>query len=538
MMGNCGVNRRTAGARIGPRLSVFIRGLFLLLAGWTSPLAAQLEQITVPKGQLRAEVGGEFDNWDQQFREGTTESWAADFASDSLGSDRIPELATAEGVLGRILGQAGFRLSIGRTTATELVNVGTLNLGLALGLTHRLTIFGRLPLVRARAQPRVAFTGDSVGFNPASRAFGSGTGGSASQTFFDNFAHALDTLTTRFQAGYYAGRPDSVLAAQTLAEGTLLRARLDTLTRIESDNAPFLPVSQSSAGQAINNTVTTLQGTLSTLQVAGFNDVLPLPDTPLGPGEFDQFLSSPSPGPVVVRAPTETLYWYLGNIELGASYSLIDRWDRPGHLGGIRLVGRASLTLPTARLDRSDDFFDVGTGTAGYGLNLGLVADLGSRSWGARLEGDYVRRFPVLRVRRISLPSQPYAYLYREANLSLDQGDDLSLSVQPFYRLTPAFALTADIRHTSRGASHYSYYRSEDALPGLNPDDLAVDSKMSWTSLSGGVTFTSRGVNQTGRGIPVEANWHYGQTVAASGGRVPKLQFTSLSLRLYFSLWH
>lgn len=536
MIGDCWVIRWTAWRGNDPRLSVFIRGLLLLLAGWTTPLAAQLEQVTVPKGQLRAEVGGEFDNWDQRFRDGATEEWNADFASDSLGSDRIPELATAEGVLGRILGQTGFRLSVGKSTATELVNVGTLNMSLALGLTRRLTLFGRIPMVRARAQPRVTFTGDSVGFNPASANFGSGTGVAASQTFFTNFGQALDTLQTRIAGGFYSGT-DLTLAQQTLASGTLLRARLDTLTRLESDAAPFLPITQSTAGQALHGQVSSIQGNLATLQVNGFSDSLPLPDTPLNQADFDLFLSNPS-GPVAARAPQETLYWYLGNIELGASYSLIDRWDRPGHLGGIRVAGRASLTLPTARLDQSTDFFDVGTGTAGYALNLGLIADLGSRNWGARVEGGYVRRFPVLRVRRIAMPSQPYAYLYREANLSLDMGDDLSLSLQPFYRLTPAFALTAGFNYTQQGASSYTYYRTEDALPGLDPADLAVDSKMNWVSVSGGVTYTSRGVSRPGFGIPVEASWHYGQTVAAGGGRVPKTQFTTLTFRLYFSLWH
>ncbi len=536
MRGGSPVTRLPADDRDFPRLSALLRGLLLILAAGTSPLAAQLEQVTVPKGQVRAEIGGDFVNWDRRFRDGTTEEWNADFSSDSLGSDRIPELAPAEGVLGRILGQSGFRFSIGKTSATELVNVGTLNLGLALGLTRRLTVFGRLPMVRARAQPRVVFTGDSVGFNPASASFGSGTGASASQLFFTDFTHALDTLQNRISGGFYTGA-ELVLAQQTLTSGQLLRAQLDTLTRLESDNAPFLPLTQSATGQALHGKVGAVQNALATLQVAGFTDSLPLPDTPLSQADFDQFLSDPS-GAVAARAPQETLYWYLGNIELGGSYSILDHWDRPGHLGGIRLAGRASLTLPTARLDQSSDFFDVGTGTAGYALNLGLIADLGSRSWGARIEGGYVRRFPVLRVRRIALPTQPYAYLYRQANLSLDMGDDLSLALQPFFRLTPAFAITAGVNYTHQGPSKYTYYQPVDSLAGLNPADLAVDSQISWLSLSGGVTFTSRGVNRPGGGVPVEANWHYGQTISASGGRVPKTQFTTLSLRLYFSLWH
>lgn len=522
-----------------PRPSAFFRYLLLVvLPGiWAIPLSAQLEQIGVPKGQLRAEVGGTFDNWSQRIFNGGTQEWSADFDSDSLGSDRIPELATAQGVLGRVLGQSGFRFSIGSTTSTELVNVGTLNLGLALGLTRRLTIFGRLPMVRARAQPRVVFRGDSVGFNPASATFGSGTGQQASQLFFANFGQALDTLTNRFAAGFYAGRADSALAAQTLQSASLLRARLDTLTRLESANAPFLPLEQSSAGQHLSNIISTLQGTLATLQVSSFADSLPLPSVALDQAGFDDFLGNPN-GVVAARAPQEALYWYLGNVELGGSYTVIDRWDQNGGRGGIRLTARASMTLPTARLDQSFDFFDVGTGDPGYAAQGGLIADLGGGNWGVRLEGDYLMRFASLRVRRIALPSQPYAYAGRLANLRLNPGDDLSLSAQPFYRLTRAFAVTAGANYVRRGASSYAYYRPEDVLDGLNPADLAVDSKMSWLTISGGVTYTSRGILQPGHGVPVEASWHYGETVSGSGGRVPKTQFTDLTFRLYFSLWH
>jgi hypothetical protein len=522
---------------IFPRSSAFIRGLLLLLFLPVRPLAAQLEQIGVPKGQVRAEVGGSFDNWSQRFFNGGTQEWSADFDSDSLGSDRIPELGTAEGVLGRVLGQNGFRFSIGSTTSTELVNVGTLNLGLALGLTNRLTIFGRIPIVRARAQPRVVFKGDSVGFNPASATFGSGTGSQASQLFFNDFGQALDTLTARFTAGFYAGRSDSALAAQTLASATLLRARLDTLTRLESVNSPFLPLETSSAGQHISSTITALQGTLATLQVSGFIDSLPLPVTPLDQAAFESFLGNAS-GPVAVRTPQETLYWYMGNVELGGSYTLIDRWDRNGGLGGLRVTARGSVTLPTARLDQATDLFDVGTGEPGYSVHGGLVVDIGHANWGARLEGDYINRFSSLRVRRIALPSQPYAYASRLANLRLTPGDDIALSVQPFFRLNRAFALTAGAGYTTRSASTYQYYRVEDTLNGLNPSDLAVDSKMSWLTVDGGVTYTSRGVLQEGHGVPVEASWHYGETVSGTDGRVPRSQFTDLTFRLYFSLWH
>lgn len=499
--------------------------------------AAQLEPVGVPRGTLRVEFGAGFSGWDQRFLDGKAEPWTADFARDTNASNVFPEFSPAEGTLSRIIGRPGSLINLGKTTSTALVNYSSAELSAALGLTRHLTIFGRLPLVHNRVQPTLTFTGDSVGFNQAGGAFGTAAGAAANNLFLGNFLVALDTLSARIQGGYYdADLAQKALAAATYADGSLLQAQLDTLTRLESGNTPFLPIAQSGTGQAILDRVENVQTAMSTLAVT-FTDVLPLPSTPLGPADFDNFISNPA-GPVNAFQPAQTDATYLGNISVGAAWTFLDHWDVGQHQGGVRLAASAALTLPTALLDNANNFFDLSTGIPGYSVLGSLVTDLGAGRWGGRIALSYDWRFPTLRVRRVGLPSQPLAYYYRLSNVSLDAGDIFTADFRPFFRLARSFALVAGVRYSTQGTSQYSWYTPGDAKPGLDPQSLGADSQRSWTDVSGGVTYTSSATRGGKTGLPVEAAFNYGQTVSASGGAVAKTTFAVFNLRLYFRLWH
>lgn len=498
--------------------------------------AAQLEPVGVPRGTVRIEFDAGWSGWDSRFSDGRTQPWTADFAKDTNASNAFPEFSTAEETLSRILGRPGSLINLGRTTSTALVSYNGAALSAALGLTSHLTIFGRVPMVHNRVQPILTFTGDSVGFNQASGAFGTLAGASANNAFLGDFRTALDTLDARLQAGFYDGNAaQKALAQATVADGALLQARLDTLTRLQSGNTPFLPIAQSGTGQALLDRVESVQAAMDTLAVA-FTDTLPLPTTPLGPGDFTNFITSPA-GPIAGFEPAQTSATYLGNIDVGAAYTLVDHWDRGQHLGGIRSAVSATVTLPTALLDNANNFFDLSTGLPGYSVLGSIITDLGAGRWGGRVALSYDWRFATLRVRRVGLPAQPLAYSYRLSNLSYNAGDVLSAEVRPFFRLARSFALAAGVRYSRQGTSTYSWYASADAKPGLDPQSLGVDSQRSWTDVSGGVTYSSNATRGGGTGLPVEAALNYGQTVAATGGPVPRATFFTFNFRLYWRLW-
>jgi hypothetical protein len=500
-------------------------------------VAAQLEPVGVPKGTMRIEFGAGWSDWDSRFSDGHVQPWTADFAKDSNASNAFPEFSAAEQTLSRILARPGSLINLGRTTSTALVNYNNAELSLALGLTRHLTIFGRLPMVHNRVQPTLTFTGDSVGFNQASGAFGTLAGAAANNAFLGDFRVALDTLSARVQAGFYDGNTaQKALAIATVADGTLLQARLDTLTRIESANTPFLPIEQSGTGQALLDRVEGVQAAMDTLAVT-FTDTLPLPTTPLAQGDFYNFISNPA-GPIDGFEPAQTSATYLGNISVGATYTLVDHWDSGRHLGGLRSALSGTLTLPTALLDNANNFFDASTGLPGYSVLGSLITDLGAGRWGARIALSYDWRFATLRVRRVGLPTQPLAYLYRLSNLSYDAGDTFSAEARPFFRLARSFALAVGVRYSTQGTSTYTWYAPVDAKPGLDPQSLGVDSQRSWTDISVGVSYSSAATRGGGTGLPVESAINFGQTVSASGGAVPKATYLTFNFRLYLRLWH
>ncbi len=132
-------------------LASLLLGLALTSAA-PSAAHAQLTAIGVPRGAVRFEITGDFRNFDSRFNQGVTEVYTADFQRAAIGAEFFPDLLPAEAAIGRIAGGSSYRLSIGRTATQGDANVGTLGIGLALGLTKRLTLFGTVPIVRQRVQ--------------------------------------------------------------------------------------------------------------------------------------------------------------------------------------------------------------------------------------------------------------------------------------------------------------------------------------------------------------------------------------------------
>ena len=86
--------------------------------------AAQLPPLGVPGGVVRLELDGSLATFDRRFFNGQRESYGADLSSPALGSDRIPLLADADARVGRIIGNAGYRINLGGLTTDTALRVG------------------------------------------------------------------------------------------------------------------------------------------------------------------------------------------------------------------------------------------------------------------------------------------------------------------------------------------------------------------------------------------------------------------------------
>ena len=504
------------------RLGV-IACLFLPSRAW-----CQLAPVGVPGGVLRLELDGSLETFDRRFRDGHLEPYGTDLSSNALGSDRIPRLADADAQIGSVIGNPGYRLNLGVLTTDALADVGTGFLGLSLGIVNRITIFGRIPLVRTRVQPRVHLDSSSgdAGLNP---------GQAAQLPFFSQFDAALATLGSKLASGDYDADPaQRALAVATLANATALRSDLFGLLGDPTTAAPFVPTSASGAGAAIDARLTSLQSTLeNSLAVPGFTTLPALPDATITQVEFLQVVS----GTLGLRLEDRPVS-YRGDAEAGASVTLADSWDRGNRRGGFRTAISGLVRFPTGRVDRSDNPLDIGTGAGQTDLQIDLVTDVGSGPLGARFTGTYVRRLSSDIARRVTAPGQPLVGPERLAFVRRDPGDILSIGVQPFYRLARSLALSAGLEHWTRKSDVVSYSNPADAIPGVDASILAAESSANATLLSVGLTYANPGgLRPGGTGLPVDASWSYERVLRAGGGRVPDTHAVRGKFRVYFGLW-
>jgi hypothetical protein len=504
-----------------------------MMAGLVLPsqLGAQLPPIGVPSGVVRLELDGSLETFDRRFREGRLEPYAANLSSSALGSDRIPGLADADVRIGRIIGNTSYRINLGRLNTDAHADVGKGFLGLSLGLLGQITVFGRIPLVRSRVQT-------SFQLDPALADAGLNPGQEEQLPFFTQMDAALATLSDKIARGDYDANPSQkALAQSTLADATALRADLFGLMAEPATASSVLPTATSPAGTALESRVVTLQNVLANdLAVTGFTLTPALPDATVTTEELLQVLSSFS-GPAAVRL-SQSPVTFRGDAEVGASLTLIDGWDRGTSRGGLRAAVSGLVRLPTGRRPLTDRPLDLGTGDGQTDVQVDVVTDVGAGPLGFRLTGTYVRQLPRNILIRVAPPSQPFAGPDRLRLVRWNPGDIVALGAHPFFRLARTVALQAGVSHWSRSSDDYVYASPADPIPGIDPNVLAVESRVNATLLSVGITYANPGrLRRGGRGLPVDASWSYERVLRAGGNPVPNTHAIRGQFRAYFGIW-
>jgi len=490
-----------------------------------TPAAAQLPALGAPRGVFRIEIGGDFATASSQFLDGTSQSYRAQFTTSTIGAAFYPELTAPQSLIASLSGINGYALSVGQSKMQAQVSAGVLRLGGTLGITSKLSLFGVAPIVKQQVEVDYSYdsAGANTGYNPASPTFGTAAGAA----FLDSLTNVVDTLGARLAAGYYDGNPTDKALAQ---------ATYDYLHGVDSlyASSPFVPLDSSAAGIALGTGVAAAQANLATLSVPSFAQPLPLAAAALSASDYNTFLTSGG-GPVGAAPFNTRSSFLLGDIELGALYTIIDRWNVPGHPGGLRLVARALVRLPTGTQPLPNDFVSIPTGSGQTDLQASLVADVGGGKFGARFEGSYTDQMSATFTQRVTLPSEPIPWRDRTASVTRDAGNEILLSASPYFQLAPGLALVAVLRYWSHGADAVTYASSATAVPGVSASELAVGTDVSATVLGGGISYAP--TPKAGGKAPLDAFWLYENVVAASGGIVPKVGTIRMGLRWPVRLW-
>jgi len=420
------------------------------------------------------------------------------------------------------------------------VTVGELGLGLRIGITSRLTVFGTLPFRRVRVQTSTRFdsTAATAGFNPADPTFGGPGGPSAMLAFFSAFDQAITDLDDAISSGTWAGDPATQAeAAEALAEARALRDDLFPVMQDPATRSPFLPLAGSAAGSALAGRIAALQQRLAgPLGIGGFTAPPPLPTSRLAPDGFADFLTNPA-GPVAgnLSAPIVST---LGDIEVGMAYLLLDRGADSVRATSLRAAVHATVRLPSGQLDNPDRFYDLGTGERQPDVEGGLVVDASRGRAALRLAGWYALQLPGNQLRRLGPPGQPFQYANTRAGVRRDPGEVLGVGIFPAYRFTPRFAVLAGMEWWTRGEDRYEYAAGQVPVAGAGPASLGQESAASAVTLRAGVTWSHPGTHRSGRaGAPLDAGLSWERVVAAAGGRVPQAESVRALLRVYGRFW-
>ncbi len=505
--------------------------LGLLLA--TAPLAGQLPYLTAPRGTLRIAFGGGFSPASEEYADGSRRAFGDPVAAAALTASAAPVVADLEQRLTTILGTPASGGSLGALDAQLMRqrNVGTI--GLAVGVTDRLTIFASLPIVSARTEAKLTpdVSNATLGLNPAL------LGNQSSGAYLDQFQASLDAVAGRISAGDFDQSPDLLaLATRTVQEGAAFHDAVAALLVNPSSASPVLPLGDSPDGSALLATAADYHDRFGNeLGVAAPTGGLALPSAAITESEFDALLTA-SDAFNLATFDEQPLVG-LGDIELGVTWHLASRSSAERRSWfGAWFTG--SAVLPTGTPPRADHLRDPGTGDGQLDLRVRGTVETGRGRVGVRASADWRSQLAGTREARIGRRDEFLLPVTRLASLRWNPGDVLTLTARPYWRLADRLAIAGSVQWFHRGTDRWSLPGDQAAPFGGDVATMGDGTAASAVRVGLGMSYAHDGTRRDGeRRMPVEAGLAIERTVASGSGLVPVALTTRLWFRVYKKLW-
>ena len=520
-----------------PALAILAPLLATAALGTPSRAVAQLPSLTAPRGALRIELRGAFEPTSNVWIDGTKRPLDALISPTGvLDATTTPLVGEVGARLSSILGTNVQGGVLGNITTVAEWQRGTGTIGLALGITPRITVYGNIPIVSRRTQ--LAFTPDvagaTLGINPADPSIGTSGGVAQTASFFAAYDAALAELSTRIANGDYANDPARLtLAQQTLAQSPALRDQLFVLLADPDLSSPLLPTAASDAGLALLQRVASERSVFADQLGIAFDGTPALPGSGITGDEFDALLAAPTA--YGFSRPNTAPRVSLGDVEFGLVVAAMQRATATGRFA---VWGRAGVRLPTGEAPATTGLLDQGGGDHQLDVEVAGVMEVASRRIGLRGEVAYTRQLAGAVQTRIGSPLTALLPARFLAAVDRDPGDIVSVSVQPYFQLATHLAITAFGQYVRRGADVSTYVEGQVPIAGADIAELARNTAATAVRAGAGLSYVHDGVGRDGIAkMPVEASLSIERTITSSKGIVPSPLTSRVMFRVYKKLW-
>ena len=528
-------------------LSVLGRGALAQLPAATLPLSNTEDARTLPMGTVRLRVLNAWTRFEDVY------DAAADstnplhplgnaFSSSALGAREIPSLLPAQNALRTLTGDPNLQLNLGQAIATADSRIVTTPFTLEYGVTSRLTMGVTVPVVQTRTTvfldlnprnrtPRRVPPGVSlanVGPNPAQ------LGSPGAQTQNANLLGQLGSARSALQSYLGSCQSSGSCSAQSVAQANQLLAQTTSdssaiamLYGVNGSASPFAPFGPTQTTIATN--LTNLQNTINALLGSSF-----LFGAPAGAQAVAGLLqlqklatAIPGIGYDSLGSPDRI---GIGDVEVSAAFKLLDSFGDSTRTTGLRTLLRGVVRLPTGQPSYGLVPFEVGTGTHQTSGDLAAIVDAKfSRRFMTTLAAQYTAYFTNASILRV--PNSDYELFPLQAPVpgTWREGNALQLEATPRIQLTNYFTF------------HGAYAMRHQAAPQYTTTDGSAPPAFDATTEQRvGLGFGYSTVSQymLGRSnFPFEMFFNHLETIAATGGLVPKYRRDQIELRIYYRLF-
>ena len=489
--------------------------------------------------------------WDAVFGTGikgsSTRNAGWTFSAESLGARELPQLAPAESAIRALTNVPTFQITAGKLVSIVDSRVLTVPFILQYGLTSRLTLGVMVPLVETRSvvdvrlnpHPGFANVGPNPGLLDAQQR-------ASSATLVASLRGAASALQAKLTA-CDATPGDPGCAA-------LLAQRADAQSLIQSGNAfasaveqlyggdanhpgqPFVPLAGGLLERAIDFQVARLadrfQSLLGSNLVAGG---VTGASAPAAFGQLQDLLRGAGRDTIALVDRSS-----IGDISVGATYQLVNTFSDSMSRAGYRVAVNGAFRIGTGQPANRNRLFDVGTGYGQNGVEVGAAADA---QFGRRLSatalGSYTLQLGSVVVARVPTTGNAALPLTAPAPGTYSAGNVLLASIKPRLRIAGFLSVDGQYTLTHIAADRYTL---GPAVTDSSGDVISVAPAPPFgiataTTLHVGYGFEYSTIS-TGDArplrLPFELSFSHLETIAASGGPIPKTFRDQVALRIYF----